>query len=273
MEIPRSENAQNVNVTLDIINRYSNTKEQKELLGVCILFHLWRPNGVVWNVNYRNLMEWLHVGKPKAKRLLRQMRECDELFQVSGDTISARSLRDKTRKRTKKGKTYSGANCALFKSNRDYTLKEVYSIINDLLLFARIKASVRQRTAFSIKYSVPGRAYLTMRKLAEAVGMSKSSVQRITTRLKNSGVIIKDPCIIVNVLDVRHAREIKETLLQVGYKDVSFVSKKGYAFVVIPCGYAINDVDAYRSIRHKVYGYKSEYRDYTARASKSQKTA
>lgn len=249
-------NGRNVNVTTEIVRQFADTKERKELLGVCILFHLWRNNGVVWNVDYRNLMAWLHIGKPKAKRLIRQMRECHRLFGFNGNIFSARSLRDKTRKRTRKGKNYSGAVCACIGANREYTLKDIYNILNDIIVLARIKATPPETRFSIITHSVSERKYFTCREIAKSLGMSRSSAMRITNRLRDNGVIIKDPAYQFLALDARHEAEIKEALISLGYKTVSFVSKKGYAYIIIPNGYAIDDFEAYGSIRHKIYGYK-----------------
>lgn len=254
---PKATKLRNVNVTLDIMKRYAFNKEHKELLAVGILFHLWRSNGVVWNVNYRNLMKWLHVGKAKAKRLLLQMQE-DKLFHVCGDKISVGSFRDKTQKVTRKGRRYSGANCIRFDADRDYTLKEIYSIINDFLIIARIKETVGL-TTFSIDHFVQPRSFLTCRQLAKSIGMGRSSVSRLTKRLKDNGVIIKEPARIYAVIGLEHAKEIDCVLHFLGYKTYSF-QKEGNAWVVIPCAYAINDYKAYHAIRHKIYGYKPKAR-------------
>lgn len=249
---PKNNENRNVNISLDILKQYSDSKERKELLATGIAFHLWRSNGVVWNVTYRNLMEWLHIGKKKAKRLIVQM-ETDPMFDVNGTKVSVHSFRDKTQKRTKKGRRYSGAVCALIKANRDYTLKELYDIINDLLLLARIKATTGL-TPYPIEDSVQPRSYLTCRSLAKTIGMGRSSVSRITKRLKDNGTIIKDPAIICAVLGMEHATEIKCILHRLGYHSISF-QKGSNAWIVIPCGYAINDPEVLHSIRHKIYGY------------------
>lgn len=253
--IPKSNRLRNVNVALDIIKRYAFDKEHKELLGVGILFHLWRSNGVIWNVTYQNLMEWLHVGKAKAKRLMRQMQE-DELFCVNGTRISVRSFRDKTQKRTRKGRRYSGATCALFKADREYTLKDIYNIINDILLLARIKATAGL-TIYPIENYVQSRSYLTCRQLAKSIGMGRSSVSRLTKRLKENGTIIKDPAVIYTVINWEHKEVIESVLHQLGYTTVSF-TRGSDAWIMIPCGYAIKDPLASRTIRHKIYGYRSK---------------
>lgn len=251
-------NGRNVNVTTELVRQFADTKERKELLGVCILGHLWRNNGVVWNFTYRNAMKWLHVGKPKAKRLIQQMKECKRLFSFNGDVLSCRSLRDKSCKRTRNGRNFSGAICACIKANRDYTLKDIYNIINDIIVLARIKATTG-RTIFSIvTHSVSERSFLTCRTLAESLGMSRSSAMRITNRLRNNGVIIKDPAIEFLALDSCHKREIQRALDMLNYKHVSYTSKQGYSYIIIPNGYAIDNIDAYNSIRHKIYGYKDK---------------
>lgn len=252
---PRGTATRNVNVTLQIMKNYSTSKERKELLAVGILFHIWRPNGVVWNVNYRNLMGWLHVGKAKAKRLLLQM-QGDKLFHVCGDKVCVGSFRDKTQKVTRKGRRYSGAVCARFDANRDYTLKELYSIINDLLVVAEIKGTFGL-TTFSIEDSVHPRSFLTCRKLAKDIGMSRSSVSRLTTRLKDKHIIIKDPSRIFTVIGREHAKEIDCILHRLNYKTVTF-TKGADSWIIIPCGYAVTDRYAFHSIRHKIYGYKSK---------------
>lgn len=252
---PRGTTTRNVNVTLQIMKNYSTSKEKKELLAVGILFHIWRPNGVVWNVNYRNLMGWLHVGKAKAKRLLLQMQE-DKLFHVCGDKVCVGSFRDKTQKVTRKGRRYSGAVCARFDANRDYTLKELYSIINDLLVVAEIKGTFGT-TIYSIEDSVRSRSFLTCRKLAKDIGMSRSSVSRLTTRLKNRHIILKDPARIFTVIRSEHEKEIDCILHKLGCKHVSF-TKGADSWIIIPCAYAVTDRYAFHTIRHKIYGYKSK---------------
>lgn len=245
----------NVNVPLELIREYIGSKERKELLGVGIFFKMMRSNGVIWKVSYRSLMEWLRIGKVKAKRLLEQMK-ADKLFVVNGSTVSVRSFRDKTRKKSRKGRNYSGAVCALFKAGRSYTLKDIYNNINVIMLLARIKATAGETTLSNCNDSVLPHAYLTCRSMADTIKMGRSSVQRITKRLNDNGVIIKQPAITFAVIGLEHEKEIRQVLYQLHYKHYSF-RRGACAHIVIPNCYSINDIDALRSVRHKIYGYRS----------------
>ena len=58
----------------------------KELLALAIWFKMQHSNSVIWNVTEYKLRKGLRIGRPKAQRLIQDMKDSD-LFTIDGNKV------------------------------------------------------------------------------------------------------------------------------------------------------------------------------------------
>lgn len=258
-KIEQHSNGRNVNVTLDILRIYEGSKERLELLAACMLFKTWHSNGVVQNVTVDNLAKWMHCGRNRAKRIFEGIQTDSYLFEFNGKSVRTHSLRDKTKKYNKYGRCYSGAECIRIKGNQDYTLKQIYDKLRERVVESYIKGTMRKTTYECAKNnsddSVLPSSILPSRTMASSLGVSISTISRLTNKMAKNGDIVKKAAIMLYVCDRDNRAEIEETARLMGFKRQSF-NQRNKAFFILPCRYSINSWEAKLSVRHKIYGYR-----------------
>lgn len=229
-------------------------------MGTCIIFKLWHSNGVVLNATTTNLMQWLHIGHDRALRLYANMRRCTALFCIEGTTIHTASLRDKTAKINCRGKRYSGAVCVRFSADKEYTLKEICKTIDKYVTLACIQGKEKKGTiskAWKKNTNLcPYPVSMSTKSLAKKIGVSESTASRLTTRMSKEGSITKNKGSILYICDCNNKEDLEKVLAHTKRPSFTFYDN-GKAWLVAPCTYSINDANASRCIRHKIYGYKS----------------
>ena len=86
----------------------------------------------------RQLMRTLHISQPKAQLLLNAIKT-DDLFSVKENgRFIVTSFKDDTRKLDKNGRVYKGAKMFTIEVNKQYTLKDIYNRLNELLFLFQI---------------------------------------------------------------------------------------------------------------------------------------
>lgn len=245
-----------INVTIELLRTFSSSKRMKELLAVAVWMKMQHSNGVMWGVSAYRLKKELHIGKDKARRLVSDMRDCS-LFAVDGDKVRVATFRDRTAKRTRQGRVYRGAMVCRF-AVADYTLKELYNIINDKLFEFVVCAAVHKDC--SVKghesaISAKGAA-VTMRRFGKAVGMSIGSVAAIKRRTVGAGRICSTMAEKYS-FDVRNEDEMRTVLRRTGKREADWM-KGNLGFVVLPCFYAVVDRQVSDSFRHVIWGKQKE---------------
>ena len=243
---------QYINVTLELLNRFSSSKRAKELLAAAIWMKMQHSNSVIWNVTENRLRKQLHIGKDKAGRIIRDMKDSD-LFSVSGNTVIVSSFRDHTTKTTKKGKTYQGAMVCKFEV-REYSLKELYNIINEKLFEFQICAAEQKDCLLKEQdqpSSAKGKA-ITLKQFEAAIKMKSGSVSRIKKRLIARDAI-SSTLAEKHSFDARNEEERTRTLRRTGKRKADY-RIGDLCFVVLPCSYSIKDRKVSESFRHLIYG-------------------
>lgn len=229
----------------------------KEILAVAIWIKMQHSNSVMWNVTEYRLRKELHIGKPKAERLIQDMKD-DDLFTVDGNKVIVRSFRDNTIKWTRKGHEYRGAMVCKFEV-KEYTLKELFNLINEKLFEFQICAAEHKDCCLKApegeKVGAKGKA-ITIKQFQKALNTSSSSVSRIKKRLIVSGRI--DSTISEkHSFDVRNKEEAERVLLRTKKSKADFIVGT-LGFVVLACSYSIADRAVSDGFRHLIYGKQSE---------------
>lgn len=117
-----------------------------------LCFAIWckmqHSNSVMFDMGTRQLMSSLRIGQPKVQLLLNAIKT-DELFSVQNDgRFIVTSFKDSTRKRNRYGRAFKGAKMFTLEVNKEYTLKDIYNRLNELLFCFR--SVVKNRTAHTL---------------------------------------------------------------------------------------------------------------------------
>ena len=248
---------QYINVTIELLKAYSSSKSMKELLAVAIWIKMQHSNSVMWNVTEYKLRKGLHICKPKAERLIQDMKD-DALFSVDGNKVVVSSFRDNTIKWTRKGREYRGAMVCKFEV-KDYSLKELFNLINEKLFEFQICAALHKDCCMKApegeKVGAKGKA-ITIKQFQKALNTSSSSVSRIKKRLIASGKI-NSTLAEKHSFDIRNEEETKRTLLRTRKHKADFIVGT-IGFVVLACSYSIANREVTDGFRHLIYGKQSE---------------
>ena len=248
---------QYINITIDLLKAYSSSKSMKELLAVAIWIKMQHSNSVMWNVTEYRLRKELHIGKPKAERLIHDMKN-DGLFSVDENKVVVSSFRDNTIKWTRKGREYRGAMVCKFEV-KEYTLKELFNLINEKLFEFQICAAEHKDCCMKApegeKVGAKGKA-ITIKQFQKALNTSSSSVSRIKKRLIASGRI-DSTLAEKHSFDVRNKEEAERILLRTKKSKADFIVGT-IGFVVLACSYSIADRAVSDGFRYLIYGKQSE---------------
>lgn len=250
---------QRINVTIDILIKYSSSKRMKELLALAIWIKMQHSNSIMWGVTAYMLRSRLKVGKVKADRILKDIKDCD-LFSVEGNKVTVASFRDKTIKKNAKGKAYSGAIVAKFEVRDDYKLRDIYKLINEKLFEYQICAAEHKNCLMKApeegeKVGVKGCA-ITLKQFQEALHMGSGSISRIKKELAARGTITSSVAE-KHSFGVRNEEETKRILKRTGKKKADFIVGT-LGFCVLACCYSVSDRMVTDSFRHLIYGKQSE---------------
>lgn len=236
-----------------------------------LCFAIWckmqHSNSVMFDMGTRQLMSSLRIGQPKAQLLLNAIKT-DELFSVQNDgRFIVTSFKDSTRKRNRYGRAFKGAKMFTLEVNKEYTLKDIYNRLNELLFLFQIGSEESNSSHVSgrkiDKTRLCRSKFITIKQFQVGVGMSHGSVSGIKKRLKKKEEI-SSTYAELHMADKRVPGQVEKMLLRFGRKNPTF-EKGDNVYVAIPCSYAITDRNAKRNCgRHKIYGYGS-------RMTKSQK--
>lgn len=249
---------QNLNVPKQLVKRYASSKRRKELLCFAIWLKMRNENSVAWNINDKTVRYGCHVGKVKAMRLLSDASE-DDLFDIKGETIIVRSFRDKTIKYGKNGAKYQSDFCFKFPYKDDYTLRELYNIMNEFLASDLINTYERKTACNADKNDNDRGAScsISLKSIAKQTKMSWSATRRIVNRMKDKGILkinaARQFCfLLAEELD----EEARCFLKMHGMKTFTFC-RGIVAYVVFPRTYSIVSRDWSERFQHVIYGYRS----------------
>ncbi len=241
---------------MELLRRYSSSKSMKELLAIAIWMKMQHSNSVIWDVSVSRLKRELRIGKEKSRRLIRDMRD-DDLFAVTGSKVVVSTFRDHTARRTRKGRVYRGAMVCRFEV-KDYTLKELYNLINERLFEFQICAAEHKDCLLKERQrSVSAKGYaITSKQFGEAINMSVGSVSAIKRRLVGKGRI-SSTLAERHSFDRRNEDEERRVLQRTGKRKADF-SIGDLGFVVLPCSYSIEDRSVSEVFRHLIYGKQKD---------------
>lgn len=252
-----------LNIRVDLVERYacgySKVERSKRMTVLC--FAIWckmqHSNSVMFDMGTRDLMRALHIGHTKAQMILQAIKS-SELFSVQKEgRFVVNSFKDNIIKRNKRGRVFKGANMFIIEVNKEFTLKEIYNRLNELLFLHQIGSMEANSSHVSANNRSCRYSYIPFSQLESAVGMSHGSISGIKKRLKGKKEI-SSTFAELHMADSRCEDQVKRLLAKFGRKNPSFV-RDNNVYVCIPCSYAITDRNAKASCgRHIIYGYSGK---------------
>lgn len=268
---------QNLNIEVDMMKSFfrglkgKEAKEKKELVCVLVWLKMQHPNSAILKVNTYMLRKWFGVGQKKAERIYRDILSsdlCTVKKNLDGSVrVWIHSFKLKAKKEvSRKGRKYREGMFCKFKAKKNYTLKELYNIVNEMLFTMPISKTEKkgdgedrllksQETGCGVANSRP----IRLKCLASAIGMSASSAARVRNKLAGDGKIEYTPSRDYSE-DERNEERCKILLIRFGVKKPTY--KKGSMLhIVEPSRYSIVAERRDRNIRHQFYNYKSSNQD------------
>lgn len=250
---------QNLNVPKQLVKRYAATKRRKELLCFAIWLKMKHENSVAWGMNDKQVRYQCKVGKAKAIRLLSDAAEDTGLFDIKGETIIVHSFRDKSIKYGRKGAKYQSDFCFKFPYKEDYTLRELYNLMNEFLATDFINTYER-KTACNADNDNNDRGAscsISLKSLTRHTHMSWSATRGIVNRLKDKGILkigaARQYCFL---MAEELEKEAYDFLKAHGLKKFTFC-RGNEAYVVFPRTYSIINRDWSERFKHVIYNFHS----------------
>ena len=252
----------NLNVPKELVKRYAANKRRKELLCFAIWLKMRNENSVAWNINDKAVRYECHVGKVKAIRLLSDAAE-DGLFDIKGETIIVHSFRDKTIKYGRKGARYQSDFCFKFPYKENYTLRELYNLMNDFLATDFINTYERKTAYIANRHNNDRGAScsISLKALSKQTHMSWSATRGIVNNLRKKGVLkiesAKQYCFL---MAEEIEKEAYDFLREHGLRRFTFF-RGVVAYVVFPRTYSILSRDWSERFQHVIYNFRSRQQE------------
>ena len=191
-----------INIPKTLIAKHKRDKNFLDLLALSLIMKCNFSSSAMKNASWNKVHDIAGVGLNKSRRLFKAAKQCDELFSYNekNNILTARTFSaNKEVSYTKGGKKILSLYCIKFANKKDYTLKNIISLFRDNLLLCAVNAQEHANDQFPIDGFLNKNSWCKKRKpmtekvKTSIIGMSRSSLYRITKRLENAGDIKKTP--------------------------------------------------------------------------------
>lgn len=252
-----------LNIPIETIERYKTSKADKELLAFAVGIKCLYSNSVLTNVSTKKVMSLFHVSFKKAKYLIEKANSSNLLFAVKGDSIMAKSFKSNDIKKSIGRTPFSYTSDYCYKLiKKHYSIRELVLELNRIMLLCAVNAVDRDNfTQRSGKPQYQKRCALTkeltLRKLCNISGVSKSEAHRLMSDMYSNGVISKTSAHGKMVIPVVNEYTVEEWRKRTGRKNFIYNPKDGSGWVVTPCSYSIKDRSYTERFKHVIYTHKT----------------
>lgn len=257
----QSANMDILNIPIDLIKRYKASKAEKEMLAFAIGIKCLFSNSVLTDVTPYKVMKLFHVSHGKAKRLIDEATNDSFLFTVKGNSLLANTFKSKEIKKSI-GRTpfiYTSDYC--YKLNKkDYSIRVLVHELNRIMLLCAINSIDRDN--FPQSNGKPKQKCcaftkdLTLRKLGNISGTSKSTAHRLMNDMYSSGTLNKTSAHGEMVIPSVNSASVEEWRKRTGKKHFIYNHKDGSGWTVVPCSYSIKDRNFTERFKHVIYTHK-----------------
>ena len=261
-------NREIVNVPIRLYKKYKGSKEDKEALAFAICVKLVYGDSVLRDLSVKKMVSIFHMSTYRAKRIINNLNNYPELFNIVGNRVFVLSFKDKTIKENRKGQKYISDYCK--KVSKGFNnFEEIYQSIAKTLVAYAINSGERKLLStnfsnFSNKCSVE----ITQQNLSNVSGISRSQVSRVTNKMKKNGEICKENAQIKLAISCVNDTTISEYRAKNGRKRIIINPNDNSAYTIIPCRYSINKRDLTDSFKHVIYDNWTRLKSKTVRAKR-----
>lgn len=250
-----------LNIPIDIIKRYKASKAEKELLAFAIGIKCLYSNSVLTDVTPYKVMKLFHVSHDKAKRLINGALNDSFLFSVKGGSFLANTFKSKEIKRSIGRTPFNYTSDYCYKLNKkEYSIRMLVHELNCIMLLCAVNSIDRDNFPQSNGKPKQKRCALTkdltLRKLGNISGSSKSTAHRLMNEMFRNGVISKTRAHGEMVIHTVNANTVEEWRKRTGRKHFIYNPKDGSGWIVIPCSYSICDRGTTEKYKHVIYNHK-----------------
>ena len=246
-----------LNLPIALIKKYKTSKSDKELLAFAVGIKCLYSNSVLTEVTPCKVMKLFHVSHAKAKDLIKRAGQ-SSLFRCVKDSIIVTTFKSSEEKKS------VGRTPFTYKSDYCYKLdKQAYSIrslvteLNRALLLCAVNAYDRNKFPQTSKKKpcVPLQD-LTLRKLSNISGISRSECHRLMSYMSMAGEISKVQAHAKMVLPVVNETTVEEWRKSTGRKKFMLNPHDRTGWIVVPCVYSIAKRYITERFKHIIYTHK-----------------
>lgn len=221
------------------------------------------------NVTINNIKDALHVSYKKAKRLLDDAKESNLfVYDSEHNSLTVSTFKSKEVKHSRKGFKYCSDYVYKLDVRADYTLKDMYTKINKILVEYAINS--KDRDDFNVggngSMSCPNKA-ISQRKLSNLVGIHRTSISRLTKQMANDRSIKKSMPTTKLAITCVNEYTVKEWKERTGRRHFIYNPNDNNGYIVLPCEYSLSDRRETEKFAHVIYNNKKRishknYADY-----------
>ena len=258
-------NSEIVNVPIRLYKKYKGSKEDKEALAFAICVKLVYGDSILRDLSVKKMVSIFHMSTYRAKRIINNLNNYPELFNIVGNRVFVLSFKDKTIKENRKGQKYISDYCK--KVSKGFNnFEEIYQSIAKTLVAYAINSGERKllSTNFSKKCSVE----ITQKNLSNVSGISRSQVSRLTNKMKKNGEICKENAQIKLAISCVNDTTMSEYKAKNGRKRLLINTNDNSAYTITPCRYSINKRELTDSFQHVIYDNWTRIKSKTVRVKR-----
>lgn len=257
-----------INVPISLVRRFKGNKTSLEAVACAILIKTRHTNSTLYQFDdYKKVVECFGVSYRKAKKIMATL-QYNELFVYNEEKncIFAKSFKDKTKKRYGKRRKYDACSDYCFKVEviEGMTLRMMIKQLRRILALCVIHVN-GMNTCKSVENTdtlgkeQEGTRAIPQRKIADAIGLSRSSASRYVKEMVNEQIVSKTmtvaECVIPELNDEtdRLYREKHPNSRFVAFHNETYGGWSGWVFV--GCEYSIIRRDISDRFKNVIYNF------------------
>lgn len=252
-----------INVPIELMKQYKESKREKRLLAFAIGIKLKRSNSCFTDVSAAKVSKSFKVNKNEAERLLNDAKQ-SPLFEYDEkrNYLRVRSFKSKEWKQSKgkHGCRYLSDYCRKISESKDCTLGRIEKIISISLVLNAVNAIERDNFTCSENNKSNRCADtkgLPLRRIAVIAGISLGAAHRLITKLVDDGVLSKTKESYLLALNTVNEDTVKEWRSNTNNRAFFCSKKDGRAYIKFACRYSIADRKVSDSLQHVIHTHKS----------------
>jgi len=242
-------NNESINIPVSLKRSYQGSKEDKEVFTFAVWIKLTYVDSIyrLNNHSISELQRKLHISFSKAKRII-ELSMDDKLFYHYNDRVLVKSFKSKQVKIDRRGRKYTSDYCQKIKI-KECTFKELYNI---LFISGNVLGVISGKERRSISKGNTGDVELTQREIANATGLSRGYIAKITNKLSFQGKIKKSKAMFVLAISSVNEQTVSE-FFKTGHKRFIYNPKDNSGWLIKPCRYSVIERNISESFKHVIY--------------------